>query len=178
MRPGGDGSIRKPAQPPFVEKTEIRCPLCLRLLHKPSGLLRFPTKVCPMQSPECGLAERIRAAVTREFAANLVDGITAELIEVASGMRTGTSFERDTLARFVTRPELPAPRSAPKCTYHVLAYVREVGTDDLFRPRRFDVDGPRGIGLAEIACKTQTLYGAAYDVHHVERATYTVQQGA
>ncbi len=43
--------------------------------------------------------ERIRQWVEREFAAYLVDRVTEELIEVASGTRRGSRFDREAVAK-------------------------------------------------------------------------------
>lgn len=59
----------------------------------------------------------------------------------------------------------------PTFTYHVLAYVRDAGSDGPFRPRRFDVEAPAGIGLAEIARQIEERHGSAFELHHVERAS-------
>jgi hypothetical protein len=61
--------------------------------------------------------------------------------------------------------------AAPTCTYHVLAYARQVGSAGHFRPRRFEVDAPAGIHLAELARILGEQHGKAFEVHHVERAT-------
>lgn len=44
-------------------------------------------------------SERIRQWVARQFAARLVDRVTQDLIDVASGNRAGNTFERQAVAR-------------------------------------------------------------------------------